>query len=167
MYARHILDFVIRPTLSYMAEVDHRLHSVAAEQLLLGTGYAESNWDEIRQRPQGPARSPFQIEVATALWLRDWLYTVPGHERRMALATLVMDLESIIPEFTDQLAVNLCLACAYARLRYWVVPIPLPEAGDILGMAGYYYLYWATSGSKATLDKFIKPFERFVLPLYS
>ena len=66
MNPTQFLKYVITPTL---ADLD--MYSPAAAMLLLGTAVTESNLEYLRQLPDGPALSVYQIEPATA---RDVLY---------------------------------------------------------------------------------------------
>ena len=71
--ADHFKDFVVVPTLDYLASEtgNNRINSPAAVQLILGTFAHESKLlHYLRQHPTGPARGGLQMEGATynSLW---------------------------------------------------------------------------------------------------
>ena len=119
---------IVRATLMSL-----RMWSMAAENLLLGTAVQESGLKYLRQFDAGPARGVYQIEPATHDDIvKRYL------KRKPALRKLVSALAAPEPSRIDQLATNLAYATAICRLRYWMVPKPLPEAGDIKGLAKYW-----------------------------
>lgn len=124
-----------------------KLHLGAAVNLLLGTAAQESAFGTyLRQLGGGPALGAFQMEEATFEWLR---------------GKYGVELYLHGNEF-EELEWNLQLAILLARLRYWVVPEPLPSAYDIPGMARYYKKYFNTATGKGTAEEFEENYRRYV-----
>ena len=124
--------------------------------LLLGTALAESvvrGRQYLRQLGNGPARSIYQVEPATARDLRDRFL------RRRSQAELrekVLALEIPGLSIEEQLAVNLAYATAIARLRYWSRPEPLPAADDLLALARYWKRHYNTHLGAGTVSGFLR-----------
>ena len=160
---RDFRDLVIRPTLKHLAQVNDGLWTMSAEQLLLGTALAETAFQEIRQI-SGPALSFYQIEPNTARDIERYL----DRPDKTALCALVDELRSAWPLDPDlQIVSNMALATAYARLKYWMNPAPLPQDGDVEEMALYWLQIYATPSSAATMTRFVQTFREHVLPLYN
>ena len=163
------LEHVIRPVLSGLAEYDERLHSRAAEQLLLGTAIAESRLGAFVQKGGGPARSFFQIEAsgdyANPRTFED-IYERYLRNRPGLLVVVQGWLFPNMPAF-KQLPGNQHFACAIARVKYWMMPEPLPDADDAEGMARYHVKYYNTALGKATEERFIELFREHVAPIGS
>ncbi len=125
-----------------------KLYSVEAVELLLGTCAVESRFGTyIRQLGDGPARGPFQIEEATFGWLKaKYKDRVPWIWEREFRA-LEWDLR---------------LGIVIARLRYLVVPDPLPPAGFVLRMAGYWKDHYNTRAGKGQRSDFVRCYRRYV-----
>ena len=82
----------------------------------------------------------FQIEPATF----DDIYT-RYLRQRTGLRTVVHGLP--VPALTplEQLAGNPRFACAIARMKYWMAPEPLPEAGDTDALGRYWKAHYNTA----------------------
>ena len=159
-----LLKHVIQPTLSYLTEVTGLpMDSKSAEMILMGTQAHESHGHHwLTQHPSGPARGGYQMEVQTHSWLwSDYLV------RRKDIANAIL---AMVPEngnTPDRMTYDLAYATAMARVRYWIVPAPLPAADDIVGMARYFKRYWNTEHGAATEEAFIHDFRKYagsVLP---
>ena len=152
----NVLQFrlnVVRPVLEAIGS-----HSMAAENLVLGTALQESNTHYLRQLAEGPACGLFQMEPATHddIWdnylgYRNELsgqvssFLVPGRER------------------VEQLIWNLAYATAMCRVHYRRVPEPLPDATDIQGLAAYWKQHYNTSQGKGTVQEFAEKFENAIV----
>jgi hypothetical protein len=130
---------IIRPVLEHLEKTDRRLNSIEAEKILLGTAIAESRLSDLRQKG-GPALSMFQIEPST---FEDIFLRYLPDQRPDLLAAIE---KLVFPAFTPlvQLPGNQHLACAIARIRYWMDPAPLPK--DINGLANYWKRVYNASG---------------------
>ena len=154
-------SFVIEPTLKLLARVEPRLDQPAAVELVLGTMIEESTVGGktfLRQIPNGPARSPFQMEPATHRNHRRWL------QRRPDWLAVVDSL--LVPGMSapEQLTWNLAYACAMCRIHYWKVPHALPDVDDVMGMARYWKAHYNTVLGKGRPERWVRTYRRHVLP---
>jgi len=145
---------IVRPVLT-----DLGLHSLAAENLVVGTAVQESNLHYLRQLGQGPARGLYQMEPRTHddLWASYIVYR--AELRRRIEAFLVKDQDR-----HAQLAWNLAYATAMCRVHYARVPERLPEASDVQGLARYWKQYYNTPRGRGTVAEFADKYERFIVP---
>jgi len=136
---------VIRPSLIRL-----RLHSPAAEALLLGTAIAESGLSALVQTGGGPALGVYQIEPATHadIW-RNYLAFRP------VLAARVLSLAAAGVGAPGQLVWNLGYATAMARLVYRRRPEAMPAAADIPALAAYWKAHFNTVAGKGTAAAFV------------
>ena len=146
--ARTFLEQVIRPTLAELSEGRPAINSAAAEQLLLGTGLAESGLLWPMQKGAGPALSVMQVEPSTALDLWD---------RRAD----TFRLERLIPPFykgdmISALTWHPPLAVALARLKYWDDRHPLPVSGDWHAQAAYWKRVYNTPLGAGTEEGYLR-----------
>lgn len=124
------------------------LYSEAAVNLVLGTIAQESKFGTyLRQLGSGPARGICQMEQPTFNWLKG----VYGRKYPKLGAALFEEVEW-----------DLYLAILVCRLRYRVVPEPLPAADDLLGLARYWKKYYNTYLGKGTESEFIANYRRYV-----
>lgn len=147
---------VVLPTLHHLG-----LHSLAAENLLLGTAAQESRFEFLHQVGGGPARGLYQCEPATHRDVHDnFLAYKPDLYRR------VMELASPRAEtaagFDDELITNLAYATAIARVHYLRVPKPLPEPWDVSGLAAYWKQHYNTPLGHGTVEQFEASYHRLV-----
>lgn len=162
--AGQLLTHVIRPVLYYLHEsTGLPMDGKSAEMILIGTQAHESHGHHwLTQHPAGPARGGYQMEIATHEWLwSDYL------ARRKDIAKAIL---AMVPEngnTADRMVYDMAYATAMARVRYWIVPAPLPEPDNIMAMAKYYKRYWNTKHGAATEEAFIHDFRKYagsVLP---
>ena len=126
---------------------DIGMNSPAAVNLILGTAAQESAFGTfLIQEGGGPGRGPFQMEAETFNWLREKFSQKPwGFSIRKC----------------DDLVYDLRLAIITCRVRYYVVPEPLPEADDLPGLAAYWKIHY-NCGGKGTEAEFISNYHRYV-----
>ena len=150
--ARQFRQIVVDPTLKGIG-----LHSPAASDLVVGTALAESGLRWLIQRG-GPAISLFQLEPATITDLRRYC-----GERQPLLALRIArhvhyDWRALDDlALFDRVTTDLRLACALCRVRYYMVPDPLPEAGDVASLAQY-WVRWYNAGGKGTVAHFVEAY---------
>lgn len=136
------------------------MHTLAAEQLVMGTAAAESQLGYYLEQVKGPARSPFQIEPRTH---EDcWVNYINSR------SNLRETLRSMVPPADWDLAMNRphhnalfhCPAYSAALCRVWYRRRrpPLPEAGDWNGLAAY-WLNEYNAGGKGTVEHFLTAVE--------
>ncbi|SLN77638.1 hypothetical protein [Oceanibacterium hippocampi] len=148
--AAQVERLVIGPVLASLGAVEPRLDSLAARRLLLGTLAVETGGVWIQQNP-GPALGWFQMEPAThdhllaRIWREEafagWMH---GNFGRPFLGG------------AREMAGNAFYAAALARFYYWFDPAPLPDAGDLEGLAGYWKRRWNTRLGAGRADKFVR-----------
>lgn len=143
-------DHIIRPTL-----VKISLHSLAAEQLVLGTCLHESHLRYVKQI-RGPAMGFAQMEPATHVDLHRNFLAYNQNLRRE-----VVKLASFFSaEYPDpgEMMFNAAYAIAMCRVHYRRVKAPLPAAGDALGMARYWSQHYNTPLGKGTVEQALPHF---------
>lgn len=162
--ADHFEEFVVVPTLNFMAEAtgNNRINSPAAIQLIMGTFAHESHLCEyLRQHPTGPARGGLQMEGKTYADLWDNYL-----KSRKTLADAVRDLASLrsikqgVPDFEEVIG-NLPFAVAMARVRYLPAPQILPIEDDLQGLADY-HVKWYNRGGDAEAHEFVRDYHLYV-----
>lgn len=148
-------ELIIRPVLLELApEIPY---SIAAENLIIGTGAVESEFRFVKQHPTGPALGIFQMEPATFRWLwDDWLENRPAMKQKFL--DIVGAWRVAMPE--QEMVGNLYFASAMCRLRYWVAPEKLPDDGDIRALARYWKRWYNTEHGKGSEDDFV---ERYAM----
>lgn len=159
---KQFLDHVITPVLSVMASVNPALGHPTAPRLLLGTAVRESGIEALEQSGSGPALSMFQIEPTTFDWL--WRDHVLVHSRLGAAVGRFL-FQGIAP--IDQLPGNQHLACAIARLRYWVVPELLPAPDDVDGMASYWGRHYQTKNIQEQVARWASGYNKHCYKIFS
>lgn len=153
--ARQLLEQIVRPALRSFGPA---YSTPAAEQLVMGTAAQESSLRWVRQVGGGPGRGLWQIEPRTFLWLRDEVAPKKG------LATAANRWGRSDSPHPDELIWNFALGAAYCRLRYIASPRPLPQRGDILGMAEEWKVTYNSRLGKGTADEFLQAWERIIAP---
>jgi len=143
----------------------------AAIRLMLGTAAVESRLRYLAQVGGGPALGIYQMEPATA---RD----IVGRylDQRQDIASRLSDaLAPCAPAprgwrhmpdgaLCFRLAADLAFATALARVRYFWVPEPLPDASDVPAIARYWKRHFNTLGGAGTEAKFIDAYREIVSP---
>ena len=135
-----------------------------AIHLVLATGIVESRYEYIRQMGDGPARSFWQGEAATAV---DNLAHYLKHRKKLmgkcAEASLV-DLkhwqnldEKLWEEILEK---NIAAGIVHCRLKYWRVPKKMPNS--IEGQADYWKKYYNTEGGKGDPEHFIEACKKYL-----
>ena len=146
-------DIIVRPTLQALD-----LWNSAAEALVLGTAIHESRLISLRQIGGGPALGLYQIEPATHADLyRNYLDNRPALKERVA-AFLAPS-----PARDAQLATNLAYATAICRLLYCRVPVLLPDANDVDGLATYWKAHYNTPAGKGAAAEWAKHYRECLL----
>ena len=143
-------EFVIKPVLYHLApEIPF---SMDAADLLLGTAAQESNCCFYLHQVDGPAVGGWQMEPNTA---NDHLRAIAASP---ALNAKILDLAAPRPGIVVQMAGNLNLACAMARLHYWRAPGPIPSTAA--GQAGYWKQYYNTPAGAGTVDQYLSNWSK-------
>ena len=119
-----------------LTRLDPALCSPSAVNPLLGTAAQESRFGTYLRQVRGPAVGVFQMEPATFDWLKD---------------RFTRNYRQLSRRSVEELEWDLSLAAVFARLRYRVVPSPLPNAGDVIALATYWKRYYNTPAGAGTV----------------
>lgn len=155
-------EHIIVPTLTAMD-----MYSPAAVNLLMGTAMQESHCGKyLVQLGGGPALGIFQVEPATAQdIIFRYLKKRPQLCKRFDAGWSGVNKEPInwqdveLKQVCKELVGNLHFATAMARIRYWMVPEPLPAADDIAGLAAYWKTHYNTHLGRGTEAEFIDNYQ--------
>lgn len=151
----HLQLYVVRPALKTI-----KLHSAAAEALVMGTIIQESlGGMYLRQLGNGPALGICQMEPDTYrdLW-RNYLLFRPKLVNPLR-ALVHISIENA-PPLAEQMIANMGYAVAMCRLHYLRVPQSLPDVNDIPAIAYYWKRFYNTPLGRGTELEFIANFER-------
>ena len=156
-----VRQYVVRPALELLDPIIP--YSLAAENLVLGTGIQETQLTYLHQI-HGPALGIFQMEPATYLDL--YKNYRPGSAETLelfALLTKGFNLPAGSIPRADLMVANLLYAAAMCQIFYRRVPKSLPKADDVEGLAQYWKTYYNTPKGKGTVDHARLAFHQAVL----
>lgn len=142
---------VIKPTL---AGLDPAIPDTdTAYRLVWETIWHESNGlRAIAQYGGGPGLGVAQIEPPTFAWLNEWLDRPQNARFRNA----IQHTTGRVWFGFSFLPVDLALSVAFCRLRYWVVPSPLPNPADgVRSRAHYWGKYYQTTNDPVKIAKYV------------
>ena len=148
-------DLVIDPTLK-----DVGLYSAEASDLLLGTALVESNLKYLKQLGGGPALGLFQMEPVTFndIYYRYLVKANKVHLKAAVHAHMVgRDSEYLVTDPVYQLITNLPFAVLMARIKYLMVPAPIPKT--VNGQAAYWKKYYNTEHGAGKVEHYLKNLE--------
>lgn len=152
--AQHLRRYVIVPALKAIG-----LHSLAAENLVLGTACQESGGGQyLAQLGGGPALGIFQMEPATHddIW-RHFL----AYDATLANRVINMGASGLgVPPPSSLMTWNLRYAAAMCRIHYRRVSAPLPDANDIWALAEYWKRYYNTQRGAGTPKEFVSNWRK-------
>ena len=146
------LEQIIRPALEVSG-----MHSLSAENLLLGTALVESELNSVKQFGNGPALSFFQIEPETYKDVAKYL----KRKFRIKECVLASCFMEVFPP-AKCLAWNMRLSVLIARVIYWRIPEPLPNHNDIVGLANYWKDNYNTEKGKGEVGDFVEKWRFYV-----
>lgn len=113
------------------------MFSISAMHLMLCTALVESNLKHLKQLPNGPALGLLQMEPETYFDVKRYLYT-----REDILNKVLKHCQYSFMPRTDALVSNLAFSAMMSRIKYWMIPEPLPHYTDSCALANYYELYY-------------------------
>ncbi len=147
------------------SEMGSKFASDDAVNLVLGTGIVESRYEYIRQMGDGPARSFWQVEAATAVDnLVHYLKHRPKLMQQCAKASYV-DLKHWQDfnekKWEDILEKNIASGIVHCRLKYWRVPKKMPNT--IEGQSHYWKKYYNTEDGKGDPEHFVDAYKKYLL----
>lgn len=139
---------IVRPVLQGL-----KLHSVAAENLVLGTALHESHLEYLKQLGKGPALGVYQMEPVTHndLWASFLAYKNDLADRVEHYAIGEPDAE--------EMEGNLYYATAMCRIHYRRIKAALPP-NDPFQLVMYWKNYYNTSLGKGTIEEALPHFIR-------
>lgn len=152
--AGQLRDLVIRPALQHVG-----LHSLAAEELVLGTACQESHCGKyLKQLGTGPALGIFQMEPATYrdLWANFLRY-------RQELSGKLIEISGHVMPAPEEMIWNLRFAASMCRVHYYRVKAPLPKAGDLAAQADYWKRWFNTALGAGTRQEYIANWNRYAV----
>jgi len=147
----------------------HRMGSKYASneavKLVVATGIVESRYEYIRQMGDGPARSFWQVEPATAVDnCQHYLKYRADLMKNCAEASLIdikywQNYEEHI--WADILEKNIAAGIVHCRLKYRRVPKKVPST--IAGQAEYWKKYYNSEGGKGDPEHFIESVKKWMM----
>lgn len=155
---KQVRTCIVQPVLKHLQPVIK--HTLAAENLIMGTIAQESSGKYIKQLGSGPAIGLAQMEPATHddIWNNFLSYNED-------LANKVRELE--LPSWYEddnakEMAGNFYYAVAMCRVHYYRRPEALPKAKDVLGLARYWKEHYNTHLGAGHVSEFMQNYKRFV-----
>ena len=139
-----------------------QFYSLNAEHLLMGTAAIESNFVNFVQFGGGPAREMFQMEQVTYLDIVNRYLTMPTHNTLRAAA---FSLALANPPTFLELASNHLFAAALARIKYAMIPAPIPAT--LAEQAQYWWVHYngrSPNGLKPA--DYLSRWQTYCAPLY-
>ena len=147
-------NLIVVPTLRQMDGVIP--YSVEAVELLVATATSESLRGTYLAQKGGPALGVYQMEPVTHDDLHENFL-----QYRENLEDVVYDFVAGLyrksgDNLAEEMVGNLYYATAMARVHYYRVPAPLPEADDLEGQAQYWKKWYNTELGKGTVEHFME-----------
>jgi len=151
---------LIERTCNVMGE---KYASEGAVDMVLATGIIESRYEYITQMNDGPAKSFFQVEPATAVDnLAHYLKHRPELMQKCAEASVV-DLKywQTYDEklWADILEKNIAAGIVHCRIKYWRIPKRMPTSVE--GMSHYWKDYY-NAGGKGNSEEFVEQVTKWL-----
>ena len=145
-------------------KMDSRFASDDAVNIVLATGIVESRYEYIRQMGDGPARSFWQVEPASAVDnCQHYLKYRTELMKGCAVASFV-DIkywqtfeEEMWAEILEK---NIASGIVHCRLKYRRVPKKLPSSLE--AQADYWKKYYNTEGGKGDPEHFIEVCKKYL-----
>lgn len=139
----------------------HPYETPDAISLVICTCVYESDLYHLRQLGGGPARGFPQIELSTA---KDILERYLGRQDKADLRYRVQSLLRFDPValagdnymLDMQLQGNMILGIVCCRLKYGMIPEPLPSKDDRMDQGRYYAKYYNTAKGKGSAEEFVR-----------
>ncbi len=154
MDAKQLLLLVIRPIL---LAIGH--HSIAAEELILGTVFQESRGRYLQQI-KGPALGLIQMEPATHkdIWVNYLNYRSALFEKVEGLMSCnALDyLATHGHPPHEELITNLAYAVAMCRIHYLRVKESLPNEGELRAQGAYWKKHYNTQQGKGLANNYVQ-----------
>ena len=160
MRADLMSQFFVKPVLQAMADAhDVRMDSEASVILVLGTIAKESDFGLYTRQIQGPALGICQTEPDTLAWLVEDVLERPRYGALKALWDVYRS------DLSPELAIETSWPASIfmCRLRYWVVPAPLPGKNDLEGLAEYWDSEYNINPTAGFPHEWIEKYKKYVV----
>lgn len=144
------LGLVVRGAIERALERFHLPGDEAVVRLLLMIAAHESGGFHFCKQVGGPALGLFQMEPAT------YRATIEYLERTGRFSALSRRLSP------ERMVIDVEFAAAFARAYLSSFPESLPDADDLEALARYAKKYWNTEAGKATAEKYLNDFKKYV-----
>ena len=141
-----------------LADLDPALCSRSAVNLLLGTAAQESLFGTYLKQIKGPALGVFQMEPMTEIDIWDHYLAYRPHLKNMVVKTT-----GVKHPDDYHLRGNLLYQIAMARVHYFRVPEPLPDADDVQALAEYWKRFYNTHLGLGNAREFVKNYRWYVM----
>ena len=135
-----------------------------AVTLVHETGLVESGYKYLRQLGDGPAKSFWQIEPASAV---DNLVHYLKHRKKLmgkCAESSLVDLkhwqnydERVWANILEK---NIAAGIVHCRLKYWRIPKPMPNT--LKGQADYWKKYYNTEGGAGDPEHFVELVKKYL-----
>lgn len=135
------------------------LWSQSAENLLMGTALIESNCGHFIRQVNGPALGPFQCEEVTYCDVLRWL-SRSNYSRLKKSCLAACYADTAFP--FQALTWNFRWAAIIARLHYYRIEEPLPQADDVQGLALYWKKYYNTYEGAGNPERFEVQYRKYI-----
>lgn len=153
--ADHVRLDIVRPTIGQMG-----YWSEDSEELLMMVSAHESQgFMKRRQDGGGPAKGLCQMEPVAFDDLRLRYFPLRPEIRAAVLGVLPPGTQMSL----DLLEADDRFAFAMARAHFLKVPEPIPPRDDLEAMAAYAKRFWNSMAGKATPEKYLSDYRRYVL----
>ena len=153
-------DLIVR-TLTHLGD---KYASEESVQLVLETGLVESHYKYLKQLGDGPAKSFWQVEPATAV---DNLVHFLKHRKRLmakcseaSLVDLAHWQTNSETLWADILEKNIASGIIHCRIKYWRVPKRMPNTLE--GRAEYWKKYYNSEQGAGTEEKYIDMVKEYL-----
>ena len=159
----HLETEIVRPTLIKLAEFDPRLYNEGAVKLMMGTAAQESDLGfYLRQHPRGPGKGWWSVEDATHTDIWRYLAKPSKTKLRDIVLSLARD-KSLNPHPPhSELIDNPPYSLAVARIKYWMISTPMPDAGNLLALGGYWDKFYNVNPVHGTAQEFVDSYNKYV-----
>ena len=147
-----------------LLEVGDKFANNDAVQLVLETGLVESHFKYLKQLGNGPAKSFWQVEPATAvdnlvhfLKHRKTVMAKCAEASLLDLAHWQTNSESL---WADILEKNIAAGIIHCRIKYWRVPKRMPNTLE--GRARYWKQYYNSQQVAGTEEKYVDTVKEYL-----
>ena len=149
---------------STLKGIGSKFMSKSAVDLVVTTGMVESRYKYLRQLGDGPARSFWQVEPATAVDNCQHYLIHRIDLMRDCAATSLVDIKYWQTDDTETcgkiLETNIAAGIVHCRIKYWRVPKKLPSS--IEGMASYWKEWYNTHQGAGHAEDFIEVAKKYL-----